>query len=155
MDPEKKYHITVSAKAFYVEDQSDPEKNHYVFGYTIRVINTGTVEAKLISRHWVITDSNHRIEEVRGLGVVGQQPALAPGQAFEYTSGVSARDSGGDDAWRIPDDGCRWRPVRSADSGVHAIGPTRPALDGPNRLRSRGIIGPAVTGSFRASATMQ
>lgn len=87
MDPEKKYHITVSAKAFYVEDQSDPEKNHYVFGYTIRVINTGTVEAKLISRHWVITDSNHRIEEVRGLGVVGQQPALAPGQAFEYTSG--------------------------------------------------------------------
>ena len=87
MDPEKKYHITVSAKAFYVEDQSDPEKNHYVFGYTIRVINTGTVEARLISRHWVITDSNHRIEEVRGLGVVGQQPALAPGQAFEYTSG--------------------------------------------------------------------
>ena len=87
MDPEKKYHITVSAKAFYVEDQSDPEKNHYVFGYTIRVVNTGTVEAKLISRHWVITDSNHRIEEVRGLGVVGQQPALAPGQAFEYTSG--------------------------------------------------------------------
>ena len=87
MDPEKKYHITVSAKAFYVEDQSDPEKNHYVFGYTIRVVNTGTVEAKLMSRHWVITDSNHRIEEVRGLGVVGQQPALAPGQAFEYTSG--------------------------------------------------------------------
>lgn len=87
MDPEKKYQVTVSAKAFYVEDQSDPEKNHYVFGYTIRVTNTGTVAAQLMSRHWAITDSNHRVEEVRGLGVIGQQPMLDPGQSFEYTSG--------------------------------------------------------------------
>ena len=84
---ESKYGIAVSAKAFYVEDQSDPEKNHYVFGYTIRVTNTGSVAAQLVSRHWVITDSNHRVEEVRGLGVIGQQPNLAPGQSFEYTSG--------------------------------------------------------------------
>ncbi|MEP7084237.1 MAG: Co2+/Mg2+ efflux protein ApaG, partial [Betaproteobacteria bacterium] len=87
MDPEHKYQIEVSAKAFYVEDQSDPEKNHYVFGYTIKVTNTGTVPAQLVSRHWLITDSNHRIEEVRGLGVIGQQPTLQPGQSFEYTSG--------------------------------------------------------------------
>ena len=87
MDPEKKHHVTVSAKAFYVEDQSDPEKNHYVFGYTIRVVNTGSVAAQLMSRHWVITDSNHRVEEVRGLGVIGQQPMIEPGQSFEYTSG--------------------------------------------------------------------
>ena len=84
---DSKYRVAVSAKAFYVEDQSDPEKNHYVFGYTIRVTNTGSVAAQLVSRHWVITDSNHRVEEVRGLGVVGQQPKLEPGQSFEYTSG--------------------------------------------------------------------
>lgn len=87
MDPENKYHITVLAKAFYVEDQSDPDKNHYVFGYTIKATNTGTVPAQLVSRHWLITDSNHRVEEVRGLGVIGQQPTLQPGQSFEYTSG--------------------------------------------------------------------
>jgi ApaG protein len=87
MESEKKYSVAVAAKAFYVEDQSDADKNHYVFGYTIRVTNTGTVAAKLVSRHWVITDSNHRVEEVRGLGVIGQQPTLEPGQSFEYTSG--------------------------------------------------------------------
>src|SRR3954465_4950600 len=63
MDSANKYHVTVSAKAFYVEDQSDPEKDHYVFGYTIKVTNSGVVPAQLISRHWLITDSNHRVEE--------------------------------------------------------------------------------------------
>jgi ApaG protein len=87
MSEENKYRIMVSAKAFYVEDQSDPDKNHYVFGYTIKVTNTGEVAAQLVSRHWLITDSNHRIEEVRGLGVIGQQPTLQPGESFEYTSG--------------------------------------------------------------------
>ena len=83
----EKYRVAVTVKAFYVEAQSDPEANHYVFGYTIRVTNNGTVAAQLVSRHWVITDSNHRIEEVRGLGVVGEQPKLEPGQSFEYSSG--------------------------------------------------------------------
>lgn len=88
MDQESsKYRIEVIAKAFYVEDQSDPEKNHYVFGYKIKVTNTGEVAAQLVSRHWLITDSNHRVEEVRGLGVIGQQPTLQPGESFEYTSG--------------------------------------------------------------------
>lgn len=82
-----KYRITVSARSFYVEDQSDPDKNHYVFGYTIRITNESAVPVRLVSRHWVITDSNHRVEEVRGLGVIGQQPNLQPGQSFEYTSG--------------------------------------------------------------------
>jgi ApaG protein len=82
-----KYQVTVAAKAFYVEDQSDPDKNHYVFGYTIKVTNTGEVAARLISRHWLITDANHRVEEVRGLGVIGQQPTLQPSESFEYTSG--------------------------------------------------------------------
>jgi ApaG protein len=101
MDPENKYHITVSAKAFYVEDQSDPDKNHYVFGYTIKVTNTGTVPAQLVSRHWLITDSNHRVEEVRGLGVIGQQPTLQPGQSFEYTSGCPLATPVG--TMRVPD----------------------------------------------------
>ena len=82
-----KYQITVAAKAFFVEDQSDPDKNHYVFGYTIKLTNTGEVAAQLVSRHWLITDANHRVEEVRGLGVIGQQPTLQPGESFEYTSG--------------------------------------------------------------------
>ena len=87
MSRQAKYHITVEPRAFFVEDQSDPAKNHYVFGYTIKLTNTGEVAAQLISRHWLITDSNHRVEEVRGLGVIGQQPTLQPGESYEYTSG--------------------------------------------------------------------
>ena len=82
-----KYQISVAARAFFVEDQSEPDKNHYVFGYTIKVTNTGEVAAQLVSRHWLITDANHRVEEIRGIGVIGQQPTLQPGESFEYTSG--------------------------------------------------------------------
>ena len=82
------YAITVATKATYVEDQSDPSKNQYVFAYTITISNTGNVPAQLISRHWVITDANGKMIEVKGLGVVGQQPLLKPGESFEYTSGT-------------------------------------------------------------------
>jgi ApaG protein len=84
----EKYEITVVPKASYVEDQSDPSKNQYVFAYTITVTNSGTVPAQLVSRHWVITDANNKIVEVKGLGVVGQQPLLKPGESFEYSSGT-------------------------------------------------------------------
>jgi len=84
----EKYEITVTTKASYVEDQSDPSKNQYVFAYTITVTNSGTVPAQLISRHWVITDANNKVIEVKGLGVVGQQPLLKPGESFEYSSGT-------------------------------------------------------------------
>jgi ApaG protein len=84
----EKYEITVATKASYVEDQSDPSKNQYVFAYTITVTNSGTVPAQLISRHWVITDANNKVIEVKGLGVVGQQPLLKPGESFEYSSGT-------------------------------------------------------------------
>jgi len=84
----RKYEITVVPKAIYVEDQSDPSKNQYVFAYTITVTNTGNVPAQLVSRHWTITDANNKVIDVKGLGVVGQQPLLQPGESFEYTSGT-------------------------------------------------------------------
>ncbi len=88
MTEDTKYEIAVSCKATYVEDQSDPSKNHYVFAYTVTISNTGNVAAQLMSRHWIITDANGKVLEVKGLGVVGQQPLLKPGESFEYTSGT-------------------------------------------------------------------
>ncbi len=89
MAESKKYEITVVAEATYLVDQSDPSRNQYAFAYTITVTNTGSVPAQLLSRHWIITDSDHHVQEVKGLGVVGQQPRLKPGESFEYTSGAS------------------------------------------------------------------
>ncbi len=82
------YHITVAAQAFFLEEQSNPERDRYVFAYTILIQNQGNIPAKLLSRHWVITDANGKIEEVRGEGVVGEQPYLRPGEGFQYTSGA-------------------------------------------------------------------
>lgn len=73
----------------YIEDQSAPEENHYVFAYTITILNVGAVRSKLLTRHWIITDANGRVQEVRGEGVVGEQPHLAPGEAFRYTSAAA------------------------------------------------------------------
>ena len=89
MAESKRYEITVSPRVAFLADQSDPDKNHFVFAYTITVTNTGSVAAQLISRHWIITDAEHRVQEVRGQGVVGKQPVLKPGESFEYTSGAS------------------------------------------------------------------
>jgi len=72
----------------YIEDQSNPEQNYYVFAYTITIKNKGKQNAQLLTRHWVITDSNSKIQEVRGDGVVGEQPLLKPGEQFVYTSGT-------------------------------------------------------------------
>lgn len=84
-----KYEITVGAKPHFLEDQSDIEAGRFVFAYTISIRNTGSVAAQLISRHWIITDGEGKVQEVRGLGVVGNQPFLKPGESFEYTSGCS------------------------------------------------------------------
>lgn len=85
------YELTVSVRTQYLDDQSDPNREKYVFAYAVTIKNTGQVGAQLISRHWVITDANNHSEEVRGLGVVGQQPFLRPGEQFEYTSGATIK----------------------------------------------------------------
>ena len=87
MAASKKYGVAVSAIPQYIAEQSDPANDHYVFAYTMTIENVGTVPAQLVSRHWIITDANNEIQEVRGLGVVGHQPLLKPGEAFEYNSG--------------------------------------------------------------------
>jgi ApaG protein len=89
MAHEKRYEIAVSASPKYLAEQSDETAGRYVFAYTITLRNTGTVAAQLISRHWIITDAQGLVQEVRGLGVVGAQPLLQPGESYEYTSGAS------------------------------------------------------------------
>ncbi len=83
------YIVAVSAQTRYLADQSDEPANRYVFAYTITIRNVGTVAAQLISRHWIITDAQGLVQEVRGLGVIGAQPTLQPGESYEYTSGAS------------------------------------------------------------------
>ena len=83
-----RYRVSVEAHSRYLEDQSDPDEPRFVFAYTIRLRNEGALGAQLISRHWIITDADGSREEVRGEGVVGKQPVLAPGEAFEYSSGA-------------------------------------------------------------------
>jgi ApaG protein len=84
----EKYQITVTVRTEYLEAQSKPDEGRYVFAYFITIKNTGKIAAQLISRHWVITDSNSKVYEVKGLGVVGEQPYLTPGATFEYQSGT-------------------------------------------------------------------
>jgi ApaG protein len=86
---DKKYDITVAARTAFIPDQSDLSSSRYVFAYTITITNTGTVPAQLVSRHWVITDSDNQVQEVRGAGVIGEQPLLRPNESFQYTSGTA------------------------------------------------------------------
>ena len=83
-----RHRISVEVLTQYLEDQSEPREGRYVFSYTITIRNEGPVAAKLLTRHWIITDANGRVQEVRGEGVVGEQPHLAPGQGFRYASGA-------------------------------------------------------------------
>ena len=79
--------IQVEVAARYLPERSRPAESHWMFAYTIRITNQGDETVQLMSRHWIITDANGRVEEVRGPGVVGEQPVLAPGGSYEYTSG--------------------------------------------------------------------
>ena len=88
MNNETDYNISVTVDSQYIEAESNPEANRFVFAYTVRIENKGDIGAKLISRHWIITDANNRTQEVKGKGVIGEQPYLKPGELFEYTSGT-------------------------------------------------------------------
>lgn len=88
MTENKKYEIDVSIRTAYLPDQSDEDADRHVFAYTITIANMGTVPAQLISRHWIIDNGDGTVQEVRGLGVIGEQPLLKPGDSFEYTSGT-------------------------------------------------------------------
>jgi len=89
MVEDKKYEINIVVRTAYLPEQSDETMDRYVFAYTITIANTGMVAAQLISRHWIIEDGGDNSQEVRGLGVVGEQPLLKPGDSFEYTSGTA------------------------------------------------------------------
>ncbi|HHQ42728.1 MAG TPA: Co2+/Mg2+ efflux protein ApaG [Chromatiales bacterium] len=105
------YRIVVEPMAFFVPEQSDPAAGRYVFGYTITIRNVGRVPARLISRHWIVTDANGRVQEVQGEGVVGEQPHLAPGESFQYTSGAVLETPVGSMRGRyhmLADDGVRF-----------------------------------------------
>lgn len=88
MTSDKRYAFTVSVETVFVPDQSDIDASRYVFAYTITIENVGSIAAQLISRHWIIEDGTQQVQEVRGLGVVGEQPLLKPGERFQYTSGT-------------------------------------------------------------------
>jgi len=82
------YDIQVTVTTQYIEPESDVEANRFVFAYTITIVNNGEIPAKLLSRHWIITDANNHVQEVKGKGVIGEQPYLRKGQSYQYTSGT-------------------------------------------------------------------
>ncbi|HWA14750.1 MAG TPA: Co2+/Mg2+ efflux protein ApaG [Burkholderiales bacterium] len=87
-DPEK-YRATVTVRASYLSEQSDEAAGRFVFAYRVNIVNSGSIAAQLVSRHWIITDAHNKVQEVRGEGVVGEQPTLGPGERYEYTSGTA------------------------------------------------------------------
>ncbi len=88
MERRTDYAFDIDVATRYLDEQSEPEQDRYVFAYTIQIRNRGTVAARLLSRRWLITDANGKVQEVRGEGVVGEQPWLRPGEGFQYTSGA-------------------------------------------------------------------
>ena len=128
-----KYQFSVEVSPQFLPDQSAPDEDQYVFAYTITITNTGDVTAQLISRSWNVNDANGHTERVKGLGVVGQQPLLKPGQAFEYTSGTRLRTPTGTmhgSFFCVAEDGEKFDAevplfVLDALSGDHGLGKSR------------------------------
>lgn len=87
MTSHKRYEFAITVETAFIPDQSDEAQNRYVFSYTITISNVGSMPAQLISRHWIIKNALEEVQEVRGLGVIGEQPLLRPGEQFQYTSG--------------------------------------------------------------------
>ena len=119
------YQIDVSVETRYLSEQSTPEQNRYAFAYTVTLYNSGEVAAKLLTRHWIITDGDGRVQEVRGAGVIGQQPHLQPGESHTYSSGTVMATKVGNmhgSYQMIADDGTRFdapiAPFRLAMPGA-------------------------------------
>ena len=112
--------IRVQVTTKYLPERSSPRDNEYLFAYFIRISNVGAETAQLISRHWVITNTDGEEEEVRGDGVVGEQPVLAPGAFYNYNSFCHLKTAGGHHARRIHHGDAGRRDVRGADRAVHA-----------------------------------
>ena len=105
------YQFDIDVDTRFLDEQSAPEEDRYVFAYTIRIHNRGRVPAQLLRRHWVITDANGKVQEVHGEGVVGEQPWLRPGEDFRYTSGAVLETALGTMQGRydmLADDGTRF-----------------------------------------------
>ncbi|CUB05075.1 Co2+/Mg2+ efflux protein ApaG [Marinomonas fungiae] len=85
---QSEHDIVVTVRTEYLEEQSTPEDDRYVFAYHITITNCGTESAKLLSRHWIITNGNEKVQEVKGAGVIGEYPYLAPGDSYDYSSGT-------------------------------------------------------------------
>ncbi len=96
MAEKKHYACTVRVKTTFLAEQSKPDESKFAFAYTVTITNTGTVAAQLISRHWIITNANNEVDEVKGLGVIGEQPLLEPNAQFEYTSGTLLTTASGE-----------------------------------------------------------
>jgi ApaG protein len=122
-----KYQFRVEVEPQYLPEQSAPDQGLYSFAYTITISNSGDVPAQLISRHWIITSANGQIEEVKGLGVVGHQPLLKPGEAFQYTSGCRLRTASGSmhgSYFCVAEDGTRFEveiPAFALDDGSSRV----------------------------------
>ena len=134
--------IRVEVETSYIEEQSDPRDKRFVFSYTITIRNEGQVPARLLTRHWIITDANGNVKETRGDGVVGEQPYLKPGQGFRYSSGAVIETPVGTmqgSYQMVADDGqqvrCADRAVQAGDARSAALGACRP--DGAVRDRRR------------------
>ena len=126
MNRNDRHDVRVDVETTYIPDQSRPENNRYVFAYTITITNRGGVGAKLLNRHWIITDANGRTQEVRGEGVVGQQPHLMPGEQYRYTSGT---------ALETPVGAMEGEYEMVDDEGEHFIAPIAPfSLRTPNTI---------------------
>jgi ApaG protein len=88
MEHKKTHNIYISVDTYYIEAESDAKANRFIFAYTITIKNNGAIPVKLLTRHWIITDANNHVQEVKGKGVVGEQPRLKPRESFKYTSGI-------------------------------------------------------------------
>ena len=95
MSEDAREKINVEVDTVYIESESEPDEDRYVFAYTVTIRNDGEVPAQLLTRHWIITDANGKVQEVQGEGVVGEQPYLKPGEGFQYTSGTMLETSMG------------------------------------------------------------